>query len=64
MMAVILWWATHFGRAGSRFAHSESETVLLCNDASNWLGANLKSALQPFGGIKRAIEYKNIVLAG
>ena len=32
-------------RAGSRFAPSQWETVLLCNDVSHWLGANLKSAL-------------------
>ena len=36
------WWAS---RAGSRFAPSQWETVLLCNDVSYWLGANLKSAL-------------------
>ena len=29
----------------SRFAPSQWETPLLCNDISHWLGANLKSAL-------------------
>ena len=32
-------------RADSRFAPSQWETTLLCNDVSHWLGASLKSAL-------------------
>ena len=32
-------------RADSRFAPSQWETVLLCNDVSHWLGTSLKSAL-------------------
>ena len=32
-------------RADSRFVPSPSETVLLCNDVSHWLGANLESTL-------------------
>ena len=32
-------------RADSRFAPSQRQTVLLCNDLSHWLGANLESAL-------------------
>ena len=32
-------------RADSRYAPSQWETVLLCNDVSHWLGANLESAL-------------------
>ena len=32
------------GRANSRFAPSQWETALLCNDVSHWLGANLASA--------------------
>ena len=32
-------------RADSRFAPSQWETVLLCNDVSHWLGASLESAL-------------------
>ena len=32
-------------RAYSRFAPSQWETALLCNDVSHWLGANLESAL-------------------
>ena len=31
--------------ADSRFAPSQWETALLCNDVSHWLGANLESAL-------------------
>ena len=33
-------------RAGSRFAPSQWETVLLCHDVSHWLGTHLESALQ------------------
>ena len=32
-------------RADSRFAPSQWEMALLCNDISHWLGANLESAL-------------------
>ena len=32
-------------RADFRFAHSQWETVLFCNDVSHWLGASIKSAL-------------------
>ena len=32
-------------RADTRFAPSQWETALLCNDVSHWLGANLESAL-------------------
>ena len=32
-------------RADSRFAPSQWETALLCNDVSHWLGTNLESAL-------------------
>ena len=32
-------------RADSRFAPSQWDTALLCNDVSHWLGANLESAL-------------------
>ena len=32
-------------RVDSRFAPSQWETVLLCNDVSHWLGASLESAL-------------------
>ena len=35
-------WTIH--RADSRFAPSQWETVLLCNDVSHWLGANLEPA--------------------
>ena len=34
-----------FHRADSRFAPSQWETSLLCNDISHWLGENLESAL-------------------
>ena len=35
----------HAYRADSRFAASQWETALLCNDVSHWLGASLESAL-------------------
>ena len=35
-------------RADSRFAPSQWETALLCNDVSHWLGANLESTLVLF----------------
>ena len=35
----------HSIRADSRFAPSQRETALLCNDVSNWLDANIKPAL-------------------
>ena len=34
------------GIADSRFAPSQWETALLCNDVSHWLGANIESALR------------------
>ena len=34
-----------YHRADSRYAPSQWETALLCNDVSHWLGASLKSAL-------------------
>ena len=37
----------HFHRADPRFAPSQWETALLCNDVSHWLGANLGSAISP-----------------
>ena len=33
-------------RADSRFAPSQWETALLCNDVSHWQGANMESALK------------------
>ena len=35
----------YYCRAYSRFAPSQWETALLCNDVSHWLGASLESAL-------------------
>ena len=39
---VTIW---HHSRADSRFAPSQWETALLCNDVSHWWGAGLESAL-------------------
>ena len=38
-------WMLFVLRTDSRFAPSQWETVLLCNDVSHWLGTNLESAL-------------------
>ena len=42
-------------RAESRFAPSQWETVLLCNDVYHWLGANLESALYLIGIYRESI---------
>ena len=39
------WNFLHCYQADSRFAPSQWETALLCNDVSHWLGANLETAL-------------------
>ena len=36
-------------RAGSRFVPSQWETPLQSNSVSHWLGANIESALYPYG---------------
>ena len=40
--------------ADSRFALSQWETALLCNDVSYWLGANIESALMSEGRLSIA----------
>ena len=45
--AKILNLTRHDLRSDSRFALSQWETALLCNDVSHWLGASLESALWP-----------------
>ena len=40
-----LWNESQF-KADSRFARSQWEMALLCNDISHWLGASLESAQQ------------------
>ena len=39
------WKHQRYLRADSRFASSQWETALLCNDVSHWLGTSLESAL-------------------
>ena len=39
--------AWYTGRADSKFAPSQWETALLCNDVSHWLGASLESRFTP-----------------
>ena len=51
---------TNLSRAYSRFAPSQWETVLLCNDVSHWLGATLESALlYPTTYIRVPFQYKD-----
>ena len=45
-MSLIGWMQAYDHRADSRFAPSQWETALLCNDISYWLDASPKSALQ------------------
>ena len=45
--AMVLYWTCTLGRPDSRFAPSQWETALLCNDVSYCLGASLESALAP-----------------
>ena len=40
-----------YPRSDSRFAPSQWETVLLCNDVSHWLGASLDSDPYPSPGL-------------
>ena len=49
--------STNINRDHSRFAPSEWETVLLCNDVSHWLGASLESALHKSSQHKHNISY-------
>ena len=51
----------HIHMADSRFAPSQWETALLCNDISHWLGANLKSALDIYACWHALLQtvYKN-----
>ena len=49
-MSAVTFWPMHQpiwkSRADSRFAPSQWEMALLCNDVSHWLGASLESALE------------------
>ena len=41
LLRLILVWLKNEVRADTRFAASQWETSLLCNDVSHWLGASL-----------------------
>ena len=48
-------------KADSRFASSQRETALLCNDVSYWLGASLESAMRspeknPFSSLVQVLQ--------
>ena len=52
IVRIACWWGlwiwftlSAITKANSRFAPSQWETALLCNDVSHWLGASLQSAL-------------------
>ena len=47
----ILLLISYINRADCRFAPSQSEAELLCNDVSRWLGANLESSLKKYATI-------------
>ena len=44
-------------RADSRFAPSQWETALLCNDVSHWLGASLESALIWYMYLEELVQF-------
>ena len=46
-------------RPDSRFAPSQWETALLCNDVSHWLGASLESALMIDGALLVSREVRD-----
>ena len=48
--------SSHVYRVDSRFAPSQWETALLCNDVSHWLGANLEAVLC-LPPVMRALDY-------
>ena len=47
---------THTHRGDSRFESSQWETVLLCNNVSDWPSANLESALHVISGFTRGSQ--------
>ena len=49
-------------RADSRFAPSQWETALLCNDISHWLGTNLDSALHTQSTRNQLEHYNDIIM--
>ena len=51
MLLHLLNFSIHSCRADSRFAPSQWETALLCNDVSHWLDANLESVLNWYNTI-------------
>ena len=60
-LLAVLWYACHLHnmtRADSKFAPSQWETALLCNDVSHWLGANLESALYDSSWCDNIVAFK------
>ena len=51
-------------RADTRFAPSQWETVLLCNDATHCLGASLESALQSYDLVSRLLRPCSAMITG
>ena len=49
--SVQIWHTLIAYRADSRFAPSQWETALLCNDVSHWLSASLESALSLYSSV-------------
>ena len=65
---VSIWWRHHVNsltiRADFRFAPSQWETALLCNDVSDWLGASIKSALIMISSRQNKTKDKTHICAG
>ena len=52
-------------RTDTRFAPSQGETALLCNDVSRWLGANLESAMWNEStriGVVISLKYHSVLM--
>ena len=62
-MSKFFWCWGRSTRADFRFAPSQWETTLLCNDVSHWLGTNLESALSMFGKSSRYLKAYEVSLS-
>ena len=60
---ILVWWLSDSYRADSRFAPSQWETTLFCNDVSHWLGASRESALLTGWRVQRATKVKNVFIS-
>ena len=58
--SLVITWShlKQYSRADPRFAPSQWETSLLCNDISHWLGASLESALSSMQHRQQSFEFE------